>query len=103
MSVWQYLYEETKSHDQFKDAFQKKVGKLTKIEKNVEKIERGIFGGKVFPEKKFHNAEKCEGGFFSRPSLYVTRKKKEKPFWFSSLVQQVEFGKIFFTSYCLIF
>ena len=33
---------------------------------------------------------------WSRPVWYVTRKKQEKPFWFSSLDQIVQFGAIIF-------
>ena len=49
-------------------------------------------------EKKSHNAEKSEEGtLWSRPVLYATR----KPFWFSSLGQQVQFGV--FSKFCRTF
>ena len=46
-------------------------------------------------ENKSHNAEKLKGGtFWSRPVCNVTRKKQEKPFWFSLLGQMVQFVAI---------
>ena len=50
---------------------------------------------KKFSGKKSHNAEKIERGtLWSRPVCYAG--KQEKPFWFSSLGQMVQFGAIIF-------
>ena len=50
-----------------------------------------------FSKKKSRSAEKNErGGLWSRPVWFVTRKKQEKPFWFSSLDQMVHFDAIIF-------
>ena len=57
-----------------------------------QKIEGGPFGEKNFPGKKSHNAEKkLKGG-----TMACYAGKQEKPFWFSSLGQIVQFGAIIF-------
>ena len=59
----------------------------------------GPFGEKVFRKKVSQCRKKLKGGPFSLPVWYVTR-KKEKPFWFSSLGQMIQFGAI---KFCRIF
>ena len=46
--------------------------------------------------KKSHNAEKLEGGPLVSPGMVCYAGKQEKPFWFSSLGQMVQFGAIIF-------
>ena len=69
-----------------------------------QKIKGGTIWEKNFPEKKSHNAEKkLKGGtLWYRPVWYVTRGKQEKPFWFSSLGQIVQFGAIIFCRTILV-
>ena len=46
----------------------------------------------IFFEKKFHNAEKnWKGDPSASPGIVCYAEKKEKPFWFSSLGQHVQF------------
>ena len=52
---------------------------------NSKKIEGGPLMGKKFSEKV------AQYVLVSHMVLYVTQKKKEKLFWFSSLGQQVQF------------
>ena len=62
---------------------------------NIKKLKRDPLV-EFFSRKKSHKAEKLkEGTHQSLPLLYVTR-KKEKPFWFSSLSQMMQFGTIKF-------
>ena len=63
----------------------------------IEKIEGGPSGKIFFPEKKSHNAaKKLKGGpLWSRP-VWCYAGKQEKPFWFNSLGQMVQFGAIIF-------
>ena len=57
---------------------------------SVAKHQKGNFFEKIL------NAEKNWKGPFSLVHYCVTRKKKEKPFWFSSLGQMVQFDTIKF-------
>ena len=45
-----------------------------------------------FFRKKSHNAEKTEGGPLVSPSIVCYAEKEEKPFWFNSLGQMIQFG-----------
>ena len=57
----------------------------------------GPFYEKFFLEKKSHNAEKTERGDpLVSPGMVSYAGKQEKPFWFSSLGQIVQFGAIIF-------
>ena len=59
-------------------------------EANYKKIEGALRG--FFVKKMPHNAEKkLKGGPFSLARYCMSRGKKEKPFWFSSLGQQLHF------------
>ena len=54
-------------------------------------------GEKQFPEKKSRSAEKnWKGGPLVSPGMVWYAGKQEKPFWFSSLDQIVQFGAIFY-------
>ena len=56
-----------------------------------------IEGGKFFFGKKSHCAEKNERGDpLVSPGMVCYAEKQEKPFWFSSLGQMVQFGAIIF-------
>ena len=62
-----------------------------------QKIEGGTLWGKFFHGKKSHNAEKIESGDSSvSPGMVCYVEKEEKPFWFSSLGQMIQFGTIKF-------
>ena len=66
------------------------------LTQNSKKIEGGPFGEKIFRKKNLTVPEKNERGtLWSRPVWYVTR-NTEKPFWFSSLGQIVQFSAIIF-------
>ena len=53
--------------------------------------------GKFFSEKKSHSAEKnLNGDPLVSPGMVCYAEKQEKPFWFSSLGQMVQFGSIIF-------
>ena len=62
-----------------------------------KKIEGGPFGEKYFFPEKSHNAEKTEREDpLVSLGMVCYAGKQEKPFWFSSLGQIVQFGaKIF--------
>ena len=65
--------------------------------KTAKKIEGGNLWGKFFFGKKSHNAEKTErGASLVSPGMVCYAGKQEKPFWFSSLGQMVQFGAIIF-------
>ena len=57
----------------------------------------GPFGENFFSGKKSHNAKKTERGEpLVSPGMVSCAGKQEKPFWFSSLGQIVQFGAILF-------
>ena len=57
----------------------------------------GTLWGKFFFEKKSRSAEKNERGDpLVSPGMVCYAEKQEKPFWFSSLGQIVQFGAIIF-------
>ena len=57
----------------------------------------GPFGENFFFEKKSRSAEKNERGDpLVSPGMVCYAEKQEKPFWFSSLGQIVQFGAIIF-------
>ena len=67
------------------------------LSQNSKKIEGGPFEEKSFPEKKFRSAEKnWKGNLLVSPGMVCYAGKQEKPFWFSSLDQMVQFGAIIF-------
>ena len=60
-----------------------------------QKIEGGPFGEKIFFEKKVTMPKKLKGGPLVSPGGTVCyAEKQEKPFWFSSLGQMIQFGTI---------
>ena len=62
-----------------------------------QKIEGGTLWGNKISEKKSRSAEKKErGDLLVSPGMVCYAEKQEKPFWFSSLVQMVQFGAIIF-------
>ena len=64
------------------------------LTQNSKKIEGGLFGG-IFFEKKSRCAEK-KGDPLVSPGMVCYAEKQEKPFWFSSLGQIVQFVAIIF-------
>ena len=65
------------------------------LSQNSKKIEGGPFGETLFREKSLAVPKQSERGTLrSRYSMLCG--KKEKPFWFSSLGQIVQFGAIIF-------
>ena len=65
--------------------------------KNSKKNEGGTLWGKKFPEKVSQCRKKLEGGDpLVSPGMVWYAGKQEKPFWFSSLDQIVQFGAIMF-------
>ena len=67
------------------------------LSQNIKKMQGGPFGENLFFEKKSRSAEKNErrDPLFS-PGIVCYAEKQEKPFWFSSLGQIVQFGAIIF-------
>ena len=62
-----------------------------------QKYAGGPFGEKFFSRKKSRSAEKNERGeHLVSPGMVCYAGKHEKPFWFSSLDQIVQFGAIIF-------
>ena len=58
-----------------------------------QKLKGRPFGKIFFPEKTSHNAKKTERGDpLVSPGMVCYVGKQEKPFWFSSLGQMVQFG-----------
>ena len=67
------------------------------LSQNSKKIEGGPFEEKKFPEKMSRSAEKIgRGDRLVSPGIVYYAGKQEKPFWFSSLDQIVQFGAIIF-------
>ena len=66
--------------------------------RKTQKLNRsGSLLGIFFFQKKPHNAEKTESGDpLVSPGTVCYAEKQEKPFWFSSLAQMVQFGTIKF-------
>ena len=66
------------------------------LSQNRKKIEGGPFGEKN-SEKKAPSAEtNWKGDPLVSPGIVCYAEKQEKPFWFSSLCQMVQFGAIIF-------
>ena len=66
------------------------------LSQNIKKMQEGSLGKKFF-EKKSRSAEKNERGKpLVSPGMVCYAEKQEKPFWFSSLDQIVQFGAIIF-------
>ena len=83
-TLWGYIFFEKKFHDAEKNS-------------TVEPS-----GDNFFSKKSHDDEKKLKGGTLqSRPVLYLTREKKEKPFWFSVLGQQVQFGETL--NFCITF
>ena len=67
------------------------------LTQNSKKIEEGTLWGKNFPEKSLTVPKKIERGDpLVSPGMVCYAEKQEKPFWFSSLGQMVQFGAIIF-------
>ena len=68
------------------------------LSQNSKKMKGGPFGGKNFPEKKVLQCRKKmeRGDPLVSPGMVCYAGKQEKPFWFSSLCQMVQFGAIIF-------
>ena len=71
------------------------------LSQNIKKMQGGPFEEKKFRKKCLAVPKKIERGdsLFS-PGMVCYAEKQEKPFWFSSLGQMVQFGAIIF---CRIF
>ena len=65
--------------------------KIHSAAKLQNKLKGGPLGKYLFFEKSHFAKKKLKRGLKSRPVLYVTRKKKKKPFWFNPLGQMVHF------------
>ena len=66
------------------------------LTQNIKKMQ-GDPSEKIFLEKKSRSAEKNERGEpLVSPGMVCYAEKQEKPFWFSSLDQIVQFGAIIF-------
>ena len=64
---------------------------------NHQKKRKGTLWGAFLFRKKSHNAEKAERGDpLVSPGTVCYAEKQEKPFWFSSLGQMVQFDTIKF-------
>ena len=64
---------------------------------NSKKIEGGTLWAKNFPEKSLAVPKKIgRGDLLVSPGMVWYAGKQEKPFWFSSLDQIVQFGAILF-------
>ena len=61
---------------------------------NIQKSEGGPFGEK-FRKKNLSAEKKLKGGTVS-PGIVCYAEKEEKPFWFSSLCQMMQFGAMNF-------
>ena len=62
-----------------------------------QNIEGGTLWGKIFFRKKsLTMPKKVKGGPLVSPGMVCYAGKQEKPFWFSSLGQIVQFGAIIF-------
>ena len=71
--------------------------------KTSKKMQGDPLGKNFFPEKKSQNAEKTErGNPLVSPGMVCYAGKQEKPFWFSSLDQIVQFGAIIFCRTILV-
>ena len=67
----------------------------------LQKYERGAFRDFFHEEKVSQCRKKLKRGPFSLVRYCMLRGKKEKPFWFSCLGQQVQFGIVL--KFCRIF
>ena len=65
------------------------------LSQNFKKIERDPLGKLVF-RKKVTIPKKLKGGPFVSPDIGCYAVKKGKPFWFSSLGEQLQFGALKF-------
>ena len=61
-----------------------------------QKNEGGPFGEKIFRKKSRSAEKKLEGSHLWSRRVWCYAGKQEKPFWFSSLDQIVQFGTIIF-------
>ena len=68
------------------------------LSQNSKKLKGGPFGEKNFPQKKVSQCRKKigRGDPLVSPGMVWYAGKQEKPFWFSSLGQMVQFGAIIF-------
>ena len=66
--------------------------------KTAKKFKGGPFGENFFPQKKVSQCRKKieRGDTLVSPGMVCYAGKQEKPFWFSSLGQMVQFGAIIF-------
>ena len=67
------------------------------LSQNIKKMQGGSFGEKYFSKKKVSQCrQKWKGDPLVSPGMVCYAEKQEKPFWFSSLGQRVQFGAIIF-------
>ena len=64
--------------------------------KTAKKLKGGPFGEKIFRKKVSQCRKKLEGGTLWSPRVWYGTRENEKPLWFSSLDQIVQFGAIIF-------
>ena len=74
-----------------------KRGTLPKLSTFLSQLKGGPFGEKTNFRKKVSQSRKTERGDpLVSPGMVCYAEKQEKPFWFSSLGQMVQFGAIIF-------
>ena len=67
------------------------------LSQNIKKLKGGAFGENFFLEKSLTMPKKTERvDPLVSPGMVCYAGKQEKPFWFSSLGQMVQFGAIIF-------
>ena len=65
------------------------------LSQNIKELKTFGTFEELFSKKKSNNAEKTErGDSLVSPGMVCYAQKKEKPFWFSSLGQIIQFGTI---------
>ena len=103
MASWGPFYEknflEKKSHNAEKTERLDPLGVFNvHFVAKHQKIEGGPFGEIFFPEKSLTMLKKTEKGDpLVSPGTVCYAGKQEKPFWFTSLGQIVQFGAIIFS------
>ena len=66
------------------------------LTQNSKKLKGALWAKKFFSKKKSRSAENERGDPLVSPGMACYAEKQEKPFWFSSLGQIVQFGAIIF-------
>ena len=64
------------------------------VSQNIKKLKEGPLGKTFFSKKVSQCRKKLKGGPLVSPGIVCYAEKEEKPFWFSSLGQMIQFGTI---------